>query len=252
MGKNKRQKITKESLLESMNYDFSRDAEWFKRTSKKIEDIKEELAKNFYSEEKKKQKIDFIHKLKNKLKDYTDAKKFELRYKKVRFVERRKLERKLNKVKKEIEAEKDEAKLKELKEQEKSIISDINYVKYYPKTYKYYSLFPNKDADKEELIAKREKMRKKIEFYLNQKNKKHNIEEEDNDEEDISQSQEDEEIKNEEVEEKEEKPKKAKKPKKEKPKKEKVKKEEEDDNDYETEVKRVKKPFKDTFFELDE
>ena len=210
MGKNKRQKITKESLLESMNYDFSRDAEWFKRTSKKIEDIKEELAKNFYSEEKKKQKIDFIHKLKNKLKDYTDAKKFELRYKKVRFVERRKLERKLNKVKKEIEAEKDEAKLKELKEQEKSIISDINYVKYYPKTYKYYSLFPNKDADKEELIAKREKMRKKIEFYLNQKNKKHNIEEEDNDEEDISQSKEDEEIKNEEVEEKEEKPKKEK------------------------------------------
>ena len=123
MGKNKRQKITKESLLESMNYDFSRDAEWFKRTSKKIEDIKEELAKNFYSEEKKKQKIDFIHKLKNKLKDYTDAKKFELRYKKVRFVERRKLERKLTKVKKEIEAEKDEAKLKELKEQEKSIIN---------------------------------------------------------------------------------------------------------------------------------
>ena len=45
------------------------------------------------------------------------------------------------------------------------------------------------------------------------------------------------------------------KPKKEKPKKEKiekVKKEEEEDNDYETEVKRVKKPFKDTFFELDE
>ena len=249
MGKNKRQKITKESLLESMNYDFSRDAEWFKRTSKKIDEIKEELAKNFYSEEKKKQKIDFIHKLKNKLKDYTDAKKFELRYKKVRFVERRKLERKLNKVKKEIEAEKDEAKLKELKEQEKSIISDINYVKYYPKTYKYYSLFPNKDADKEELIAKREKMRKKIEFYLNQKNKKHNIEEEDNDEEDISKSieKEDEEMKNED--EKEEKPKKEK-PKKEK--KEKIKKEEEDDNDYETEVKRVKKPFKDTFFELDE
>ena len=249
MGKNKRQKITKESLLESMNYDFSRDAEWFKRTSKKIDEIKEELAKNFYSEEKKKQKIDFIHKLKNKLKDYTDAKKFELRYKKVRFVERRKLERKLNKVKKEIEAEKDEAKLKELKEQEKSIISDINYVKYYPKTYKYYSLFPNKDADKEELIAKREKMRKKIEFYLNQKNKKHNIEEEDNDEEDISKSieKEDEEMKNED--EKEEKPKKEK-PKKEKI--EKVKKEEEDDNDYETEVKRVKKPFKDTFFELDE
>lgn len=249
MGKNKRQKITKESLLESMNYDFSRDAEWFKRTSKKIDEIKEELAKNFYSEEKKKQKIDFIHKLKNKLKDYTDAKKFELRYKKVRFVERRKLERKLNKVKKEIEAEKDEDKLKELKEQEKSIISDINYVKYYPKTYKYYSLFPNKDADKEELIAKREKMRKKIEFYLNQKNKKHNIEEEDNDEEDISKSieKEDEEMKNED--EKEEKPKKEK-PKKEK--KEKVMKEEEDDNDYETEVKRVKKPFKDTFFELDE
>ena len=35
---------------------------------------------------KKKQKIDYIYKLKSKLKDYKDAIKFESRYKKVRFI----------------------------------------------------------------------------------------------------------------------------------------------------------------------
>ena len=83
-----------------MEYNFSRDAEWFKRTTQKLEETKEDLNKNFYNETKKKQKIDFIHKLKNKLKDYKDAIKFENRYKKVRFVERRKLERKLNHINK--------------------------------------------------------------------------------------------------------------------------------------------------------
>lgn len=249
MGKKtkKYSKITKESLLQSMNYDFSRDAEWFRRTNKKIDSIKEDLSKNFYSEEKKKQKIEFLQKLKNKIKDYTDAKKFEARYKKVRFVERRKLERKLNKVKKEIKAENDNDKLKELKEKENNIIKDINYVKYYPKTYKYYSLFPNKDADKEELIQKREKMRKKIEFYLNQKTKKHQNEEEeeveisDNDE---MQIEEKEKVKVE---------KKVEKKLKKEVMKEKIQKKEKIINiDYENEVKKSNKPFKDEFFELDE
>lgn len=239
MGKKikKYSKITNESLLQSMNYDFSRDAEWFKRTNKKIDSIKDDLNKNFYNEEKKKQKIEFLHKLKNKIKDYTDAKKFEARYKKVRFVERRKLERKLIKVRKEIEIEKDNNKLNELKEKENNIIKDINYVKYYPKTYKYYSLFPNKDADKKELIQKREKMRKKIEFYLNQKTKKHQEEKEEKEEDEIS-----------DIEEKEEK----KEVKKDKKDKKEVKKEKIINKDYENEVKKSNKPFKDEFFELDE
>ena len=164
--KQKREKITNESLLEKMKFDFSRDAEWFKRTNQKIKETKDDLNKNFYDETKKKQKIDFIHKLKAKLKDYKDAIKFESRYKKVRFVERRKLERKLNHINKSIENEKDENKKNELKKEKENIINNINYVKYYPKTYKYYSLFPNKDADNEEIIKKREKMKQKIKFFL--------------------------------------------------------------------------------------
>lgn len=176
MGKKKpkKEKVTNESLLAKMKFDFSRDAEWFKRTNQKIEETKEDLNKNFYDENKKKQKIDFIHKLRAKLKDYKDAIKFESRYKKVRFVERRKLERKLNHINKSIQNEKDEEKLKDLKEERNSIVDDINYVKFYPKTYKYYSLFPNKDAQNEEMIEKREKMKKKIKFFLNRKKNKRN------------------------------------------------------------------------------
>ena len=173
MGKKqKKEKITNETLLSKMQYDFSRDAEWFKRTTQKLEETKEDLNKNFYNETKKKQKLDFIHKLKSKLKDYKDAIKFESRYKKIRFIERRKLERKLNHINKNIENEKDEKNKEKLKKEREEIIEDINYVKYYPKTYKYYSLFPNQDAENEDMIKKREKMKQKIKFFLNNKKNK--------------------------------------------------------------------------------
>ena len=266
MGKKKpkKEKITNESLLSKMQYDFSRDAEWFKRTTQKLEETKEDLDKNFYDEEKKKQKLDFIHRLKTKLKDYKDAIKFESRYKKIRFIERRKLERKLNHINKNIKNETDEKNKEKLKQEKEEIIEDINYVKYYPKTYKYYSLFPNKDAENEEMIKKREKMKQKIKFFLNNKknkasNKNTNEEEDDNNKEEGNKNENeesednnnkdnknDEEIKEkekvEEIENKEEK-------------KDKKKKIENIDihkgqNDYES--FRKKKAFKDNFFELDE
>ena len=274
MGKKKpkKEKITNESLLAKMKYDFSRDAEWFKRTNQKILETKEELNKNFYDETKKKQKIDFIHRLKDKLKDYKDAIKFESRYKKVRFFERRKLERKLKQINKSIENEKDEEKIKELKEERQNIIDNINYVKYYPKTYKYYSLFPNKDADKEEMIKKREKMKQKIKFFLNGKKNKRNEEIADNeqekekktkneeeneiddennnnievDENDVNNNEKDDNnnSKNEKNEKKQKDEKKERKEKKEKKEKNDV------GRDYES--SRKKKVFKDSFFELDE
>ena len=274
MGKKKpkKEKITNESLLAKMKYDFSRDAEWFKRTNQKILETKEELNKNFYDETKKKQKIDFIHHLKDKLKDYKDAIKFESRYKKVRFFERRKLERKLKQINKNIENEKDEEKIKELKEEKQNINDNINYVKYYPKTYKYYSLFPNKDADKEEMIKKREKMKQKIKFFLNGKKNKRNEEIADNeqekekktkneeeneiddennnnielDENDVNNNEKDDNNnnKNEKNEKKEKDEKKERKEKKEKKEKNDV------GRDYESFKK--KKVFKDDFFELDE
>ena len=260
--KQKREKITNESLLEKMKFDFSRDAEWFKRTNQKIQETKDDLNKNFYDETKKKQKIDFIHKLKAKLKDYKDAIKFESRYKKVRFVERRKLERKLKHINKNIENEKDENKKKELKKEKENIIDNINYVKYYPKTYKYYSLFPNKDADNEEIIKKREKMKQKIKFFLNgKKNKRNDVidsdkeskndlnedENENENDDDISEND-DKKVKNKKeknsFEEKNEGKEKEIKEKKEKKDKKNI------GQDYESFKK--KKIFKDDFFELDE
>ena len=134
MGKKAKYKVTKDTILNNMNYDFSRDAEWFKRTNNKIQEIKDELSKNFYDDNKKQQKLDFLHKLKNKVKDYVDAIKYESRYKKIKFIERRKIERKLAKINKQLEINKnDEGLIKE----KLNIENDLNYVKYYPKTYKY-------------------------------------------------------------------------------------------------------------------
>ena len=187
-----KKKITNESLLKEYNLDFSRNAEWFKRTLNKINEIKEQLNKNFYDENKKNEKINFIKKLKEKIKDYKDAIKFSERYKKIRFIERRKLERKLNKLKKQIENEKNEEKLKDLKENLKNVENDINYVKYYPKTYKYYSLFPINDKDNKILIEKREKIRKKIEFFINEKKRKRKyLDKNNNNDENISESEND-------------------------------------------------------------
>ena len=264
MGKKqKKEKITNETLLSKMQYDFSRDAEWFKRTTQKLEETKEDLNKNFYNETKKKQKLDFIHKLKSKLKDYKDAIKFESRYKKIRFIERRKLERKLNHINKNIENEKDEKNKEKLKKEREEIIEDINYVKYYPKTYKYYSLFPNQDAENEDMIKKREKMKQKIKFFLNNKKNKssnkeikekdidNNIEnkdEENKSEENNSKNNNEEEEKDSEEEKniKEKHKEKIKKEKKEKDNNRNI----QGQNDYESFKK--KKVFKDSFFELDE
>ena len=264
MGKKqKKEKITNETLLSKMQYDFSRDAEWFKRTTQKLEETKEDLNKNFYNETKKKQKLDFIHKLKSKLKDYKDAIKFESRYKKIRFIERRKLERKLNHINKNIENEKDEKNKEKLKKEREEIIEDINYVKYYPKTYKYYSLFPNQDAENEDMIKKREKMKQKIKFFLNNKKNKSSNKEikekdsdnniEDKDEENKSEEN-NSENNNEEEEKESEEEKNIKEKHKEKIKKEKKEKDNnrniQGQNDYESFKK--KKVFKDSFFELDE
>jgi hypothetical protein len=173
----KKQKLTNDMIMEKLNFSFTRDAEWFKKTIQKIESVKEDLDKKFYPEEKKKGKIDFIRRLQNKIKDFKDAMKFAETYRKVRFFERRKLERMLTKIKKEIEKfeqtessyedkEEYKKKLKELNVKKDSIIRDINYVKFYPKSYKYYSLFPNKDKENPETLKKMDKMRRKIDFFV--------------------------------------------------------------------------------------
>lgn len=175
---NKKQKLTNDMIMEKLNFSFTRDAEWFKKTIQKIESVKEDLDRKFYPEEKKKGKIDFIRRLQNKIKDFKDAMKFAETYRKVRFFERRKLERMLTKINKEIEKfeqtessceDKEQYKisLKELNKKKENIIRDINYVKFYPKSYKYYALLPNKDKENAETLKKIDKMRKKIDFFVN-------------------------------------------------------------------------------------
>lgn len=175
----KGEKVTKEMIFDKLNYSFTRDAEWFKKTVEKIDSVKDELDKKFYTPEKKAQKVDFIRKLQNKLKDYKDAQKFAEKYRGIRFFERRKLERSLTKITKQIDTftanNKSDAnyeeQLKELNLKKDAIVKDINYVKYYPKTYKYYSLFPTNDKDNPETKKKIKKMRSKIDYYVNRKGK---------------------------------------------------------------------------------
>ncbi len=92
--------------------------------------------------------------------------KFAEMYKKIRFFERRKLERMLKKKNKEISDAKDEEETKKLNTEKEKIIDDINYVKFYPKSYKYLSLLSKKDLDNEVTNKKREKMKSKIKMYL--------------------------------------------------------------------------------------
>lgn len=166
---NTNQDFSMKSLLQINAFKSTRDAEWFKRTISKIDQVKTELDLKFQSEEKRKGKIDFIRKLKTKLKDYKDAKKNQEIYKNIRFFERRKLERQLEKVRKEVEAGKDKEKKLDLLKEKERIEDDINYIKYFPVNYKYYSLFPKKDVDNEETIRKRNKIRNKIKIFLNTK-----------------------------------------------------------------------------------
>jgi hypothetical protein len=161
MGK-KYQQNREKKFQEKISLSFTRDAEWYKRTKEKIESVKTDLDRKFYTEEKRGQKIDFIHKMQKKIKDYKDALKFEEKYKKVRFFERRKLERKKERLQKEILKEDTVEKRRELD----AVLNDIKYVKFYPLSYKYYSLFPKNDADNKEMIEKRDKMRKKIMLFV--------------------------------------------------------------------------------------
>ena len=128
-NKNKKgfHKLTNDEVLEKFNFNFSRDAEWYKKTNDKINEVKDDLDSKFYTPDKKREKINFINKLRDKLKDYRDAINFAEKYKKVRFVERRKLERMLTKVNKEIEAMELNIK-KEVEEDPNKIVLDLKII----------------------------------------------------------------------------------------------------------------------------
>jgi len=74
----------------------------------------------------------------------------------------------LVKVNKQIEAmdktNKDE--LLKLETEKKEVIDNINYVKFFPKTYKYLSLFPKNDVENQNTKFKIHKIREKIKMHL--------------------------------------------------------------------------------------
>lgn len=174
-------KMSTEELLSKYAFKATRDAEWLKRTMTKIDETKQDLDDKFLTEESRAKKIDFIRKLKTKVKDYKDALQNNELYKSIRFYERRKLERMLTKSNKKIEEFKkvnettkyeDSIEYKNLLKEKDEIVNNINYVKFFPPCYKYYSLFPKKDIDNEETIKKREKMKNKIVIFLNTRKNK--------------------------------------------------------------------------------
>lgn len=165
----KNKKVSNQDILDQNAFKSTRDAEWFKRTLEKIDEVKKELDAKFLSEDKRAGKLDFIRKLQIKIKDYKDAQKNAELYKKIRFFERRKLERQLTQINKQIEVNKgDPDKVKELDMNKERIIDNINYVKHFPCNYKYYSLF-SKSESTADTETKREKIKNKIKIYLNTK-----------------------------------------------------------------------------------
>lgn len=64
------------------------------------------------------------------------------RYRKVKFFERRKVDRKLQRVRRELENEPSA----ELRRREQQLKDDLDYIRYYPKTKKYISLFMDDDT----------------------------------------------------------------------------------------------------------
>ena len=71
------------------------------------------------------------------------------RYHKVKFFERRKLERKLGALRRQ----------ENVQDQIAQVLEDLRYVKYYPKDKKYLSLFGGNDADDAKTNARRQRMR---------------------------------------------------------------------------------------------
>eukprot|EP01104_Vermistella_antarctica_P004480 TRINITY_DN1491_c1_g1_i1.p1 TRINITY_DN1491_c1_g1~~TRINITY_DN1491_c1_g1_i1.p1 ORF type:complete len:276 (-),score=105.78 TRINITY_DN1491_c1_g1_i1:18-845(-) len=88
------------------------------------------------------------------------AKKNAKKYKMVKFVERKKVIRKMTQARRDIENEKDDVKLTTLKARLSSLDDDLIYTTFYPNEHKYISLYPSTPHTKEAL-AKIEEMRER-------------------------------------------------------------------------------------------
>jgi len=114
--------------------------------------------------------------LKDKRKTTFLSQKIDLKYRKIKFFEKRKIIRKLTqaetKLKKLQQGEDIGESLEDVETYKQLVKDDLNYVNFYPKGEKYISLFPNKEKDDEKAIAKREEMRATVKDLLDQRSKK--------------------------------------------------------------------------------
>lgn len=90
--------------------------------------------------------------------------KIHLRDKKIKFFERRKIERMIRRLEKQQRASSDHASEEKISEQRSRLKEDLEYVRFFPKTEKYVSLFVGGDSPA--IVQKRNKLREQIKANL--------------------------------------------------------------------------------------
>ena len=103
-------------------------------------------------------KLEELKEMKRGEKSKREAEKFESRYKKIRFFEKKKIIRRLEKIEKKIKE--DPSKGAEMEDEKKLYKNYLAYVNNFPETKKYISLFPSEDTEKSK--AERDAMMAKI------------------------------------------------------------------------------------------
>lgn len=141
-------------------YDISKPKKRPVPNKKKIRDLERLLAKTEgkMPEDIRSKKLEELKEMKRAEKGKKEAEKFESRYKKIRFFEKKKIIRRLEKIERQIKDEPNKA--VELEEQKKEYKNFLSYVNNFPETKKYISLFPSEDTDKSK--AERDEMMAKI------------------------------------------------------------------------------------------
>lgn len=141
-------------------YDISKPKKRAVPNKKKIRDLERLLAKTEgkMPEDVRAKKLEELKEMKRGEKSKREAEKFETRYKKIRFFEKKKIIRRLEKIEKKIKE--DPSKGAEMEDEKKQYKNYLAYVNNFPETKKYISLFPSEDTEKSK--AERDAMMAKI------------------------------------------------------------------------------------------
>jgi len=104
-----------------------------KHTDKKrIRDIERLLARPNLPDELVKKKKDELHQLKKSVKSKKEAEKFELRYKKIKFIEKRKVIRQIERLEKEVKKASEGEAQDKLKKEKEQWSNRLTYIDNYP------------------------------------------------------------------------------------------------------------------------